>query len=92
MFKRIHEGSWNLVSPLILLALGSLFVGYLVKEVAWSFQITLPPIVPVFIKLLPVSLSLGGAGLVIVFYFYLAHFFGVPSFMGRIGYTFFYSA
>nr|YP_009239124.1 NADH dehydrogenase subunit 5 [Galaxea fascicularis]YP_010953608.1 NADH dehydrogenase subunit 5 [Galaxea astreata]YP_010953621.1 NADH dehydrogenase subunit 5 [Galaxea paucisepta]AML60335.1 NADH dehydrogenase subunit 5 [Galaxea fascicularis]WMQ77780.1 NADH dehydrogenase subunit 5 [Galaxea astreata]WMQ77793.1 NADH dehydrogenase subunit 5 [Galaxea astreata]WMQ77806.1 NADH dehydrogenase subunit 5 [Galaxea paucisepta]WMQ77819.1 NADH dehydrogenase subunit 5 [Galaxea paucisepta] len=92
VFRRIHEGSWNLVLPLILLALGSLFVGYLVKEVAWSFQITFPPIVPVFIKLLPVFLSLGGAGLVIVLYFYSVHFFGVPSSMGRIGYTFLYSA
>ncbi|BFJ44961.1 NADH dehydrogenase subunit 5 (mitochondrion) [Fimbriaphyllia ancora] len=92
VFRRIHEGSWNLVLPLILLALGSLFVGYLVKEVAWSFQITSPPIVPVFIKLLPVFLSLGGGGLVIVLYFYSVDFFGVPSFMGRIGYTFLYSA
>ena len=37
-------------------------MGYLVKEVAWSFQITPLPIVPIFIKLLPVALSLGGGG------------------------------
>nr|YP_009122398.1 NADH dehydrogenase subunit 5 [Pseudosiderastrea formosa]AJH66172.1 NADH dehydrogenase subunit 5 [Pseudosiderastrea formosa] len=92
IFKHAHEGSWNLILPLILLALGGLFVGYLVKEVVWSFQITLPPIVPLFIKLLPVSLSLGGAGLVIVLYFYSVHFFKVPSFIGRISYTFLYSA
>ena len=63
IFRRVHEGSWNLVLPLIILALGSLFVGYLTKEVVWSFQITFPPIVPVFIKLLPVFLSLGGGGI-----------------------------
>ena len=67
-------------------------MGYLVKEVAWSFQITLPSIVPIFIKLLPVSLSLGGAVLVILLYFYSVHFFRVPSFIGRVGYTFLYSA
>ena len=68
-------------------------MGYLVKEVVWSFQITLPPMVPIFIKLLPVSLSTGGAVLVIVFYFYPVHFFRVPSlFIGRISYTFLYSA
>lgn len=92
IFRRAHEGSWNLVLPLILLALGSIFVGYLVKEVVWSFQITSPPIVSLPIKLLPVSLSLGGAVLVIVLYFYSVNFFRVPSFMGRIGYTFLYSA
>nr|YP_654380.1 NADH dehydrogenase subunit 5 [Pavona clavus]ABG02354.1 NADH dehydrogenase subunit 5 [Pavona clavus] len=92
IFRRVHEGSWNLVLPLVSLAFGSLFVGYLVKEVAWSFQITPLPIVPIFIKLLPVALSLGGAVLVILLYFYSAHFFRVPSFIGRVGYTFLYSA
>nr|YP_004581252.1 NADH dehydrogenase subunit 5 [Fungiacyathus stephanus]AEG79853.1 NADH dehydrogenase subunit 5 [Fungiacyathus stephanus] len=93
IFRRVHEGSWNLVLPLILLALGSLFVGYLIKEVVWSFQITSPPMIPIFIKLLPVSLSFGGAVLVIVLYFYSVHFFRVPSlFIGRISYTFLYSA
>nr|QQK55179.1 NADH dehydrogenase subunit 5 [Letepsammia formosissima] len=92
VFIRVHEGSWNLILPLILLALGSLFVGHLVKEVVWSFQITLPPIVPLFIKLLPVTLVFGGAVLVIVFY-YSVYFFRVPSsLVGRISYTFLYSA
>nr|YP_009730019.1 NADH dehydrogenase subunit 5 [Goniopora djiboutiensis]QHY00012.1 NADH dehydrogenase subunit 5 [Goniopora djiboutiensis] len=92
IFRHAHEGSWNLVLPLIILALGSLFVGYLAKEVVWSFQITSPPVVSLPIKLLPVSLSLGGAVLVIVLYFYSVPFFKVPSFMGRISYTFLYSA
>lgn len=92
IFRHAHEGSWNLVLPLIILALGSLFVGYLTKEVVWSFQITSPPVVSLPIKLLPVSLSLGGAGLVIVLYFYSVPFFKVPSFIGRISYTFLYSA
>ncbi|CAH3196775.1 unnamed protein product [Porites evermanni] len=75
IFRHAHEGSWNLVLPLIILALGSLFVGYLTKEVVWSFQITSPPVVSLPIKLLPVSLSLGGAVLVIVLYFYSVPFF-----------------
>ena len=44
-------------------------MGYLVKEVAWSFQITPLPIVPIFIKLLPLLLVLGGAVLVILLLF-----------------------
>nr|YP_010128072.1 NADH dehydrogenase subunit 5 [Gardineria hawaiiensis]QPP20599.1 NADH dehydrogenase subunit 5 [Gardineria hawaiiensis] len=92
VFICVHEGSWNLVLPLILLALGSLFVGHLVKEVVWSFQITFPPIVPLFIKLLPVCLSLGGAVLVVALYYYSVFFFRAPSFAGRMGYTFLYSA
>ena len=95
IFRHAHGGSWNLVLPLIIsviLALGSLFVGYLTKEVVWSFQITSPPVVSLPIKLLPVSLSLGGAVLVIVLYFYSVPFFKVPSFIGRISYTFLYSA
>nr|QBM10202.1 NADH dehydrogenase subunit 5 [Amplexidiscus fenestrafer] len=93
VFMRVHEGSWSLVFPLVLLALGSLFVGYLAKEAIWSFQITISPIVPSSIKLMPVFLSLGGITFVIALYYYLAHLFRTPpSSIGRISYTFLCSA
>nr|QJS34652.1 NADH dehydrogenase subunit 5 [Stichopathes sp. n. NB-2020] len=93
IFIHAHEGSWNLTLPLILLALGSLFVGYLTKEVIWSFQATLPPIIPISIKLMPVVFSLLGAALAIVLYHYSAHAFRVlGSPIGLAGYTFLYSA
>nr|YP_009159650.1 NADH dehydrogenase subunit 5 [Antholoba achates]AKQ50923.1 NADH dehydrogenase subunit 5 [Antholoba achates] len=93
VFSHAHEGSWNLTLPLILLALGSIFVGYLTKEVIWSFQITLSPIVPTFIKLLPVIFSLFGAGVAIILYHYSSQVFKAPvSPVGLAGYTFLYSA
>nr|QJS34585.1 NADH dehydrogenase subunit 5 [Phanopathes sp. NB-2020] len=93
IYIHAHEGSWNLTLPLILLALGSLFVGYLTKEVIWSFQVTLPPIIPIFIKLMPVVFSLLGATLALVLYHYSAYAFralGVS--FSLAGYTFLYSA
>nr|YP_009734555.1 NADH dehydrogenase subunit 5 [Microzoanthus occultus]QIB71110.1 NADH dehydrogenase subunit 5 [Microzoanthus occultus] len=64
-----HEGSWNLTAPLFFLALGSIFVGYLTKECLWWYQATLPTIVPLSIKLLPVLFSfLGAASALVLFY------------------------
>nr|QJS34504.1 NADH dehydrogenase subunit 5 [Leiopathes cf. glaberrima NB-2020]QJS34518.1 NADH dehydrogenase subunit 5 [Leiopathes expansa]QJS34532.1 NADH dehydrogenase subunit 5 [Leiopathes montana]WQH63094.1 NADH dehydrogenase subunit 5 [Leiopathes sp.] len=93
IFIHAHEGTWNLTLPLILLALGSLFVGYLTKEVIWSFQATLPPIIPISIKLMPVVFSLLGAALAIVLYHYSAYTFSAPgSPISLASYTFLYSA
>nr|QJS34438.1 NADH dehydrogenase subunit 5 [Antipathes cf. dichotoma NB-2020]QJS34638.1 NADH dehydrogenase subunit 5 [Stichopathes abyssicola] len=93
VFTHAHEGSWNLTLPLILLALGSLFVGYLTKEVIWSFQATLPPIIPISIKLTPVVFSLLGAALAIVLYHYSPYAFSaLGSAISLAGYTFLYSA
>nr|YP_009139607.1 NADH dehydrogenase subunit 5 [Ricordea yuma]AKF78641.1 NADH dehydrogenase subunit 5 [Ricordea yuma] len=93
VFVRVHEGNWSLVLPLVLLALGSLFVGYLVKEAIWFFQMTTYLSVPCSIKLMPVFFSWGGMILVIAVYSCLAHFFRTPlSSIGRISYTFLCSA
>nr|QWT29576.1 NADH dehydrogenase subunit 5 [Stichopathes sp. SCBUCN-8849]WAU48128.1 NADH dehydrogenase subunit 5 [Cirrhipathes cf. anguina LS-2022] len=93
IFIHAHEGSWNLTLPLILLALGSLFVGYLTKEVLWSFQATLPPIIPISVKLMPVVFSLLGAALAIVLYHFSARAFSpLVSPISLASYTFLYSA
>nr|AKQ50973.1 NADH dehydrogenase subunit 5 [Isosicyonis striata] len=93
VFSHAHEGSWNLSLPLVFLALGSIFVGYLTKEIIWSFQITLPPIIPTSIKLMPVIFSLFGAGSAIVIYHYSSRIFSTPvSSVGLTSYTFLYSA
>nr|QXO87014.1 NADH dehydrogenase subunit 5 [Stichodactyla haddoni] len=93
VFSHAHEGSWNLSLPLVFLALGSIFVGYLTKEIIWSFQITLPPIIPTSIKLMPVIFSLFGAGAAIVLYHYSSRIFSAPvSPVGLASYTFLYSA
>nr|WVH39757.1 NADH dehydrogenase subunit 5 [Parazoanthus sp. f RH-2022] len=93
VFMQAHEGSWNLTLPLILLALGSIFVGYLTKEVLWSFQATLPPIIPISIKLLPVIFSLLGATSAFVLYHCSTRAFSVPTpAISLASYAFLYSA
>lgn len=58
MFREVQESSFNIIFPLLLLALGSIFVGYLTKEVVLINSI--PPIVDNFIKIIPFVLSLLG--------------------------------
>lgn len=61
-----HEPSFNILFPLLLLALGSLFVGYLGKEVILSNVI--PPIVSNYVKVAPLILSTLGVFLAIIVY------------------------
>lgn len=53
--------------PLLVLAFGSVFVGYIGKELALSYVVA--PIIPNFTKVLPLLLSLVGAGLAFIVYF-----------------------
>ena len=55
----MHEPSLNIALPLLILALGSIFLGYLGKELALSSII--PPIIPPNVKMGPVFFSLWGA-------------------------------
>ena len=61
-----HEPSFNILSPLLLLAFGSIFVGYLGKEVILSNVI--PPIVSNYVKVVPLILSTLGVFLAIIVY------------------------
>ena len=74
--KNIHESSWLMLLPLILLAVGSLFIGYLTKDLFvgfgtdfWGNSIFILPQhsnvleaewLPVFTKWLPFLISVGG--------------------------------
>lgn len=58
VFLGAHEPGLSITVPLVLLALGSIFVGYLAKEVALSNVI--PPIVLGSIKIIPLALTLVG--------------------------------
>lgn len=61
-----HESSLNILFPLFFLALGSIFVGYLTKEIILSNIIH--PIIPNYIKILPVILSLSGGFCALLLY------------------------
>lgn len=62
----VHEPSFNIIFPLLLLAFGSIFVGYLGKEVVLSNVI--PPIISNSVKVIPLILSMLGAFLGFVVY------------------------
>ena len=62
----VSESSLNITLSLFLLGLGSIFVGYLTKEMI-IFNIT-PPIISNSVKLIPLLFSLFGAILAFIFY------------------------
>ena len=86
IFKGVGESSWNITFPLLLLGLGSIFVGYLAKEVVLSNVIN--PVVSNFIKITPFVLSLLGMFLAFIIYSSGVVFKGGQ----RVLYTFFNSA
>ena len=79
-----HESSLNILLPLFFLALGSIFVGYLTKEITLSNIVH--PIVPNYIKILPVILSLSGGFCALLLYNGLWGFYVL---MGAQGETFY---
>lgn len=66
VLMNVHESPWNITLPLLLLALGSIFVGYITREIVVGT--VLPPVIPSSIKLVPVVLSLLGATLAFLSY------------------------
>nr|YP_008592466.1 NADH dehydrogenase subunit 5 [Hymeniacidon sinapium]AGP05004.1 NADH dehydrogenase subunit 5 [Hymeniacidon sinapium] len=66
VLTKVHESTWNITLPLLLLAFGSIFVGYLGKEVVISNVI--PPMISNSVKVVPLVLSLLGALLAFVIY------------------------
>ncbi len=67
VFLKIHESSLIILFPLLLLALGSIFIGYLGKEIFLSNVVI--PIIPNFIKLIPLFFSLLGGSLAYFIYY-----------------------
>uniref|UniRef100_A0AAU8HN85 NADH-ubiquinone oxidoreductase chain 5 n=1 Tax=Porifera sp. TaxID=3140030 RepID=A0AAU8HN85_9METZ len=92
----VHESSWNITFPLFLLAIGSIFVGYLAKEIALSNIVS--PIISNSVKIIPLLLSLFGALLAFMLYNSIRNWnsFGLTMSIGskiyHIIYTFFNSA
>lgn len=93
IFRGVDESSSNITFPLLLLGFGSIFVGYLAKEVVLSN--TIGPVVTNFIKITPFVLSLLG-----MFFAFIVYSSGVVFKWGvfrkfegqRVLYTFFNSA
>ena len=66
VFRGVQESSWNIIMPLLVLGLGSIFVGYLAKEAIIPHIIN--PVVSNFIKIIPFVLSL--VGMFLAFFMY----------------------
>lgn len=62
----VHESNVNITLPLLLLAFGSIFVGYLAKEITISN--ILPPIISNSTKIIPLLFSMFGAILAFIIY------------------------
>jgi len=87
VMKNVHESSWIMVLPLMVLVFGSIFVGYLAKDLflglgsdAFLNSIFVHPknlifidaeFIPYHIKLIPLAFSFGGIFLCFFFYSFL---------------------
>ena len=89
---KVHESTWNITLPLLLLAFGSIFAGYLGKEIVLSNVIL--PIISNSAKMVPLILSLLGALLAFVHYnrVTINRTEGRSEWFYHIVYTFFNSA
>ena len=98
----VHESNVNITFPLLLLAFGSIFVGYLAKEITISN--ILPPIISNSTKIIPLLFSMFGAIFAFIIYNKLGneeeidhrsisyHFMVFPAFFYHMLYTFLNSA
>lgn len=98
VFMGVHEPSLNITIPLVLLAFGSIGVGYWAKEIILSNVV--PPIVTNGVKMIPLLFSLSGGLLAFVLYNTSMAYGGlfinwnrsVVTQLCHSGYTFFNSA
>ena len=84
IIEKAHEGSWIMLIPLLILAFGSIFLGYIFKDLMVGFGSSFfadtiyshytdtlnGEFLPHYIKMIPVIFSLFGACLAFMLYFY----------------------
>lgn len=75
----LKEGEFLFLIPLGILTLGSVFWGYLSKEIIWSFQIDVFSILSLKIKIFPILFCfIGLLGTIFFFFFFSSQIFGYP--------------
>ena len=96
VLNNVHESSWVLLTPLIILCFGSIFVGYFFKELflgmhintwnntflilPWHFNNVNSEFLPFYIKLIPVIFSMSGAIIAYFLYTFSFNFFNNNNF------------
>lgn len=102
--KKVHDAPLVMAVPLIILAIGSIFVGYYTRDMfiglgttIWGNSIFILPenlnmidseFIPVYIKLVPVVFSLAGAGSAFILNYYFTDILYALK-MDKIGYKFY---
>nr|ALO20660.1 NADH dehydrogenase subunit 5 [Catablema vesicarium] len=83
-FKNSHEGLWNLTTPLIILLIGSITIGYLLQFSILKDE--LPIMIPNFNKFLPLYLSLTGAVLSLILGYKLVYWWdrGIKNILAKL--------
>lgn len=96
IFEKVHESSWLMLVPLLLLSIGSIFIGYLTKDLFigigtdfWGNSLFMSPrhsilieaeYIPLYLKWLPLCLSILGAVLAVYLNFYIFTFYNYGKF------------
>nr|YP_001649192.1 NADH dehydrogenase subunit 5 [Seriatopora caliendrum]ABR01619.1 NADH dehydrogenase subunit 5 [Seriatopora caliendrum] len=88
----LKEGEFLFLIPLGILTLGSVFWGYLSKEIIWSFQIDVFSILSLKIKIFPILFCfIGLFGTIFFFFFFSSQIFGYPLQVVRSSVFFLYN-
>nr|UKP87853.1 NADH dehydrogenase subunit 5 [Muricella sp. ANT77] len=64
--QHVQEADWNLLGPLLVLAFGSIFVGYFARNMVFAPGVPPLPLVPTVVAIAPVLMSVTGVFLVLI--------------------------
>nr|YP_010322622.1 NADH dehydrogenase subunit 5 [Acrossota amboinensis]UKP87184.1 NADH dehydrogenase subunit 5 [Acrossota amboinensis] len=85
--QHLHEADWNLLGPLLVLAIGSILVGYLAQNLVFAPSIRPLPLVPTTVSLAPVIMSVTGILLVFILRPYIIYYITRPNIYGFLFYA-----
>nr|YP_010322608.1 NADH dehydrogenase subunit 5 [Acrophytum claviger]UKP87170.1 NADH dehydrogenase subunit 5 [Acrophytum claviger] len=85
--QHLQEADWNLLGPLLVLAIGSILVGYIAQNMVFAPGIRPLPLVPTIVSLAPVIMSVTGILLVFILRPYIIYYITRPSIYGFLFYA-----
>nr|YP_007516974.1 NADH dehydrogenase subunit 5 [Euplexaura crassa]ADY15466.1 NADH dehydrogenase subunit 5 [Euplexaura crassa] len=85
--QHLQEADWNLLGPLLVLAIGSILVGYIAKNMVFAPGVRPLPLVPTIVSLAPVIMSVTGILLVFILRPYIVYYITRPGIYGFLFYA-----
>nr|YP_010322720.1 NADH dehydrogenase subunit 5 [Arula petunia]UKP87338.1 NADH dehydrogenase subunit 5 [Arula petunia] len=85
--QHLHEADWNLLGPLLVLAIGSILIGYIAQNMVFAPSLRPLPLVPTIVALAPVIMSVTGILLVFILRPYIIYYTTRPSIYGFLFYA-----